>query len=199
MPNEQAVQQLVVAWSQTHAQDVEAWNQQVRADIAERAEQQRQLQEEEDTRRREEERQEEEERREQEQKKPKINDFEEGKMVGNYVAPRPSQFAIDKLKSFNYVELWYFTPEGCATAHEVDRALSEDAYGHTRLDDLIPEADLTWKQLTMGKITMLRYMEICDGQENTSTPSPSFTPTLRSTRCTRGPTARGSYSCIKPE
>ena len=177
IPDEQAVQQLTAAWNQTHAQDVEAWNQQIQANVAEQAEQQRLMEEEADTCRREEERQEEEERREQEKKKPKINDFDENKMVGDYVAPRPSQFAISKLKSFNYVELWYFTAEGCTKAHELNRVLPDDAYGLTRLDDVvalkpvasfkasrnvIPDADLTWRQLNMGKNTMLRYMEICE-------------------------------------
>ena len=34
-PNEQAVQQLTAAWNQTHTQDVEAWSQQVQANMAE--------------------------------------------------------------------------------------------------------------------------------------------------------------------
>ena len=36
--NEQAAKQLMAAWNQTHAQDVETWNLQVQADIAEQEE-----------------------------------------------------------------------------------------------------------------------------------------------------------------
>ena len=47
--NDQAVEQLTAAWNQTHAQDVDAWNQQVQTDLAEQAELTR-LAEEEDAR-----------------------------------------------------------------------------------------------------------------------------------------------------
>lgn len=91
--------------------------------------------------------------------------------------PRPSQFAVGKLKSYSFIELWYFTEEGCSEAQETNRTLPEDAYGITRVDDLvalkpvtafkasknaIPDADLTWRQMNIGKNTMLRYMETCD-------------------------------------
>ena len=80
-------------------------------------------------------------------------------MVPDYVMPPPSQFAIGKLKSFSFVELWYFTDEGCAEGQVSSRAQSDDAYGLTKVDDLvalkpvtlfkashnvIPDADLTW-------------------------------------------------------
>ena len=47
-----------------------------------------------------------EEKKEQEKKRPKIADFDKGQMVSDHIMPRPSQFAIGKLKSFNFVELW---------------------------------------------------------------------------------------------
>jgi len=169
--NEQAVQQLTTAWNQTHAQEVEAWNQQVQTDL-EAQQEQIWLAQEDETRRREED-----ERREQEKRKPKINDFDEGKMVADHVMPRPSQFAIGKLKSFNFVELWYFTDEGCAEAQDTSKAQSDDAYGLTKIDDLVvlkpvasfkalrnvvPDANLTWRQMNIGKNTLLQYMDQCD-------------------------------------
>ena len=48
--NDQAIKQLMAAWNQTHAQKVNAWNQQVQANLAEQAELTR-LAEEEDARR----------------------------------------------------------------------------------------------------------------------------------------------------
>ena len=97
-------------------------------------------------------------------------------MVSDHVIPRPSQFAIGKLKSFNFVELWYFTDEGCHEAQDSSRAQSDDAYGLTKVDDLVAlkpvaslkasrnvvsDTDLTWRQLNVGKNTMLRYMDLC--------------------------------------
>ena len=91
--------------------------------------------------------------------------------------PRPSQFAIGKLKSFNFVELWYFTDEGCAEAQDTSKAQSYDAYGLTKVDDLValkpvalfkasrnvvPDTDLTWRQMNVGKNSMLRFMDLCD-------------------------------------
>lgn len=99
-----------------------------------------------------------------------MNDFDESKMVSDHVMPRPSQFAIVKLKSFNFIELWYFTDEGCAEAQDSSRAQSDDTYGLTKVDNLvvlkpvasfkasrnvIPDADLMWRKLNIGKNTIL--------------------------------------------
>ena len=118
--NNHAVEQLTAAWNLTHDQEVEAWRQQVQAESAEQEEFARLAEEEEDRRRADEERLKDEEKKEQEKKRPKIADFDEGRMVSDHVMPRPSQFAIGKLKSFNFVELWYFTDEGCH--EEIGRA-----------------------------------------------------------------------------
>ena len=174
--NDQAAQQLAVAWNQTHAQEVEAWLQQVQVDLAEQEELTRLAEEEEDRRRAENEHLKDEEKKEQEKKKPKIGDFDEGRMVSDHLIPRPSQFAIGKLKSFNFVELWYFTDEGCHEAQDSSKAQSDDAYGLTKIDDLvalkpvasfkasrnvIQDADLTWRQMNIAKNNMLRYMDLC--------------------------------------
>ena len=175
--NEQAAEQLTAVWNQTHAQDVNTWNQQVQANLAEQEELARLAEEEEARRQADIECEKEEERKEQEKKHPKINDFDESKMVADHVMPRPSQFAIGKLKSFSFVELWYFTDEGCAEAQISSRAQSDDVYGLTKVDDLvalkpvtsfkashnvIPDADLTWRQMNVGKNTMLHFMDLCN-------------------------------------
>jgi hypothetical protein len=46
-------------------------------------------------------------------KRPKMRDFVIGKKISNSIAPRPSTFALNKLENFEYVELWYFSPDGC--------------------------------------------------------------------------------------
>lgn len=175
--NDQAIEQLTTAWNQTHEQEVEAWNQQVQTELEERQEQARLAAEAETRRQEEEERLKDEEKKEQEKKRPKINDFDESKTIADHVIARPSQFAIGKLKSFNYVELWYFTDEGCAEAQDTSKAQSDDAYGITKVDDLValkpvmsfkasrnavPDADLTWKQMNVAKNMLMRYMDFCD-------------------------------------
>jgi len=175
--NKQAIKQLTTAWNQTHTQEVEAWNQQVQADLELQQEQIRLAQEDEMRHQEEEEHLKEDERREQEKRKPKINNFDKARMVADHVMPRPSQFTISKLKSFNFVELWYFTDEGCAEAQDTSKAQSDDAYGLTKVDDLItlkpvasfkalrnvvPDANLTWRQMNIGKNTLLWYMDQCD-------------------------------------
>ena len=133
--NKQAAEQLTAAWNPTHVQDVSAWNQQVQADLAEQEELARLAEEEEARCQADDKHEKEEERKEQEKKCPKINDFDKSKMVADHVMPHPSQFAIGKLKSFSFVELWYFTDEGCAEAQISSRAQLDDAYGRTKVDD----------------------------------------------------------------
>ena len=117
-----AAECLVTVWNQTHTHEVEAWDLQVQAEVAEQQEQQRLVQAEKERLRVEEEHQKDEEQKELKEKRPKINDFDDDKMVGDFVLPRPSQFAIGKLKSFIFTELWYFTEEGCSEAQESSRA-----------------------------------------------------------------------------
>ena len=98
-------------------------------------------------------------------------------MVADHVMLRPSQFVIGKLKSFNFVELWYFTDEGCAKAQDTSKAQSDDAYGLTKVDNLIAlkavasfkaswnfilDMDLTWRQMNISKNTMLCFMDLTD-------------------------------------
>lgn len=54
-----------------------------------------------------------------------------------HVMPWPSHFAIRKLKSSNFTECWYFTDKGCAKAQDSSRALPDNAYGLTRVDNLV--------------------------------------------------------------
>jgi hypothetical protein len=53
---------------------------------------------------------------ESERKKPKMNGFSVNATMGDAIAPHPSQYAIQKLNNFKYVELWYFSPDGCKEA-----------------------------------------------------------------------------------
>ena len=175
--NEQAVKQLMTAWNQTHTEKVKAWNQQVQADLEVQQEQIRLAQEDEMRCQEEEEHIKEDERREQGKRKPKVNDFDKAKRVADHVMPRPLQFTIGKLKSFNFIELWYFTDKGCAEAQDMSKAQSDDTYSLTKVDNLVAlkpvasfkalrnvvlDADLTWRQMNISKNTLLWYMDQCN-------------------------------------
>ncbi|KAG1793001.1 uncharacterized protein HD556DRAFT_1444097 [Suillus plorans] len=106
------------------------------------------------------------ERRETEKKKPKINDFKAGTSVGDSLTHRPSQYAIHKLKSYEYVELWYFSPEGCKETADEAKSSADNTYGFTKVDDfvalklvtsfkpsrkVIQDHSLEWWQFDMAK------------------------------------------------
>jgi hypothetical protein len=77
------------------------------------------------------------ERKELKKKKPKINDLNENCMADSVIIPCPSPFAINKLKSFEYVELSYFTPEGCISTAEENKAAAEEAFSITKVDSFM--------------------------------------------------------------
>ncbi|KAF8808794.1 hypothetical protein BYT27DRAFT_7255060 [Phlegmacium glaucopus] len=173
---QQAVEQLKTAHNTDRQARIEAWDDQVRQE-QELIEQQALLQREEEERmRQEEEKAAEAERKELEKKKPKINNFDENRTGDEVIAPRPSPFAINKLKNFDYVELSYFTPEGCAAAMEdkdMSKAVADEAFGIAEVNgimalrpiaslkaakNVIRDRDLTWRQMTMGKNAMLHHM-----------------------------------------
>ncbi|KAG6375630.1 hypothetical protein JVT61DRAFT_3198 [Boletus reticuloceps] len=134
---DQAVDRLTSYWQIEHDQRVEAWNveQEVQAREAERIQLEQNQREEED--RQAQEAEAERERKETEKKKPKISDFNEDQLPPSIVAPRPSQYAIQKLTVFEYVELWYFSLEGCAEALRNSRSQADDTYGITTAHDVL--------------------------------------------------------------
>ena len=64
-----------------------------------------------------------------EKKTPKMNDFKEAIMVGNYIAPRPSQYALRRLENSEYLELWYLIQERCADTAEWQLTQNDDTSG----------------------------------------------------------------------
>ncbi|KAF8897646.1 hypothetical protein BD779DRAFT_1388447, partial [Infundibulicybe gibba] len=166
---------LTTAWEAAHLTQVTAWEAQYLADHE--AENERQAEEDENTRRiaLQEAREEAAEKRTREKKKPKLAPFADDVAVPDEVQLRPSQFALHKLELYEYVELWYFTQEGCLEARKSQRAAANEAYGITTLgpDELmalkpvasfkgstkaIPDQDLTWRQMSTAKNCLLASM-----------------------------------------
>jgi hypothetical protein len=114
------------------------------------------------------------EKKEADRKKPKVNDFDSNRGIADSIVLRPSLFALRKLERFEYVEAWYFTREGCANAAAAgaNRAVNEEAFTFTKLDDVVglrpatalagsksvvKDVDLTWDQLAFAKNNILHY------------------------------------------
>jgi hypothetical protein len=170
MTMEQAVEALNDSWSQNHAARVQAWDQQVLDDAAALAA----LNQQEDNpappvpap-------EQEQEKAEAEKKKSKMKDFDDNTTVGNYIAPRPAQYALRRVEDFEYAELWYFTPEGCTDATQQQLTQHDEAFGLTRVEDMVafksvsslkasknavPDADLSFRQMSMAKNALIPLM-----------------------------------------
>ncbi|KAG1784875.1 uncharacterized protein HD556DRAFT_1314729 [Suillus plorans] len=84
---EEVIVRLTQSWTDGHNERVDEWNQNREQEAAQQ------------------EAEAEKEKVEAEKKKPKMNGFDEASSVGDSIAPRPSQYAIQKLNNFDYVEL----------------------------------------------------------------------------------------------
>ncbi|KAG1728987.1 uncharacterized protein EDB91DRAFT_1060262 [Suillus paluster] len=170
---EDALVQMAEGWRIERQECIDLWQQQSEADA--RAQWDR-----EELNRAEKEAKEQEERREAEKKKPKINDFDTNTTVADVLIPRPSQFALQKIKNMEYVELWYFSPDGCCDASDNSRSSSEDAYGFAKVEGMVAlkpvasfnasqkapqDHDLSWWQFDLAKTSFLIHLEKCNWPE----------------------------------
>ncbi|KAF8869828.1 hypothetical protein BD779DRAFT_1391540, partial [Infundibulicybe gibba] len=176
---EQVATTLSDAWEADQATQVAAWDAQCQADLSHHREIENEIhQAEQDEAQRlalQEEREEAAEKRAKDKKKPKLAPYRDNVAIADEVEERPSQFALHKLKAFEYIELWYFTAEGCREARRSHRAQAEEAFGLTCAgpDDVmtfkpvaslkasakaIPDADLTWRQMSTAKNCLLTSM-----------------------------------------
>lgn len=82
------------------------------------------------------------EHKETEKKKPKINDFNENEPPPSVIVPRPSRYALQKISNFEFVELWYFSREGCTEASKNLGSQADDSFGLASTDDIPPVASV---------------------------------------------------------
>ena len=102
-----------------------------------------------------------------------MKDFDDTSTVGNYLAPRPAQYALCQIEEFEYIELWYLTPEGCVDATQRQLTQLDDTFGLTRVNNIvtlksvsalkaskniIPDANLTFCQMSMAKNAFIPLM-----------------------------------------
>ncbi|KAG1900535.1 uncharacterized protein F5891DRAFT_980130 [Suillus fuscotomentosus] len=153
LTREEALAQMAEGWKLERQERITLWIQQSEEDLRlqrEQEEQERTAKEAEAA----------EELREAEKKKPKINDFDVEAVVADVLIPRPSQYALQKIKSMEYVELWYFSPEGCWEASESSRT---DGRRFIRLGKgrrkALQDHDLSWRQFDMAKTSFLVHID----------------------------------------
>lgn len=170
---EVAIARLAEAWkTENDARKVE-WNRQVREEEEAEAEARRAREEAEKAEREERRQEEEADKREREKKKPKLKEFVANKPVKDTSQLRPSRYAIHKLEEREYIELQYFTLEGCTEAAKFDRTVAQDAFTFAKSEDtlilkpmasykpsskVIPDKDLTWRQMSIARASLLHYM-----------------------------------------
>ncbi|KAF8172744.1 hypothetical protein BJ912DRAFT_886588 [Pholiota molesta] len=106
--------------------------------------------------------------------KMKLRSFNPQRSVASVLAPRPSTYAINKVANFEYVELWYFTKEGCKEAQSTQRTETDDSFGMSRVGDLVAfrpvasvqaskralqDADLSWEQFHYANRSFLKNID----------------------------------------
>ncbi|KIK07104.1 hypothetical protein K443DRAFT_88017 [Laccaria amethystina LaAM-08-1] len=164
---------LADAWDVDNNAKKDAWAVQLADDQEAEAEARLALETEEQNLQTERRKEEEAEKKEKEKKKPKLKDFVVNKPVKDTTQLHPSRFAIHKLEDRDYVELHYFTLEGCTEAAKQDRTIAQDAFTFTKADDtlllkpmashkpsnkIIPDEELTWQQMSIARTTLLHHM-----------------------------------------
>ncbi|KAH9040331.1 hypothetical protein EDB83DRAFT_2194205, partial [Lactarius deliciosus] len=168
---EEATQRLKDAWARENGAKVAAWDAQVEQDRAEQAELDRLAQEEADAQSAQRQKETEDQLREAERKKPKFNDFDPDRVIGDWIEARPAPYAINKLNNLEYVELDYFTAKGCNEASaNASNLTGQDTLAFTQLDGTISvrplaavrssrnirnDEDLSWEEMLQGKNVMM--------------------------------------------
>jgi hypothetical protein len=158
---EEAADNLVASWTQQNTVLRAAWALQQEADAAALLQAQA-------------DREAEDALKELEKKKPKMHTFSMTKSVGADILPYPSSYALERIKKSEYIELWYFSPEGCLDAALAQRTSADDAYGISRSDSdfmvlkpvasvcasrkVLRDEDITWDQMEIGAALLLRHM-----------------------------------------
>ena len=174
LTHEAAANYLKEAWQRNQDKKVADWNTQLQADQVAADEEEAQAQQAELQQRKDREKEEAEEKREAERKKPRINDFDPDMVIPGYVAPRPSGYALNKLKNLQYVELDYFTIRGCNEAQRERETTSDhDTFGLTRVENVATfqpisslkpsknirrDEELSWDEMVIAKNKMVDFM-----------------------------------------
>jgi hypothetical protein len=113
-------------------------------------------------------------------KKPTMPSFDPDKAMPNKLLARPGKYALKRLAEFKYVELWYFTADGCADA-KANHSNADDTYSLAQVGGQVSirsanasnaskkavrDEDLTWAEMTKAKNLFLNYIQKLWPQEH---------------------------------
>ncbi|THH11637.1 hypothetical protein EW146_g7975 [Bondarzewia mesenterica] len=108
------------------------------------------------------------EKAEADKKKPHLLEWSKTASIESSVRPRPSAFAIHKLKSFEYIEL-------CYAITSIGSGLQlRPTVAHSPSKKVIKDADLTWIQFDIAKIAYMRELDKCGWDKETITSMANF-------------------------
>ena len=98
-------------------------------------------------------------------------DFDVDAPITDRVPHHPYEYAVRRIEDMEYVELWYFSKEGCLEASKATLTAADDTYGLLKTDtglafrstkaskaspNAIPDEQLAWDQITMGRHALLK-------------------------------------------
>lgn len=104
------------------------------------------------------------------QKEPVAIEFDPDSSIPDRLPSFPAQFAIDKTKAKEYVELWYFTTEGIRDNSQLVPTISDDTFSLMQTDaglalrqfkatkasrNAVEDEILTWEQIMTARHNML--------------------------------------------
>ena len=107
------------------------------------------------------------------QKESLFPDFDDDAVVPDRAPLTPLKFATDKIKNAEYVEMWYFTTEGCREASVATLTSSDDTIGLLKTDsglalqqvkaskasrNALPDEKLSWDQISTARHNLIEAM-----------------------------------------
>lgn len=103
-------------------------------------------------------------------KKATYVDFELDAPIASRIPNNPSEYAVGKMEDIEYVELWYFTTEGCKEASRATPSVADDTFGilNTKSGlalqpikatkasrNAIVDEHLSWEQIMTARHTLI--------------------------------------------
>ena len=103
-------------------------------------------------------------------KKAHFPEFNPDSMITDRIPHPPSQFAVGKIEALEYIELWYFTIEGCKEASKTTPTTADDTFGLLNTDtslalqpikaskasrNAISNEQLTWEQIMTARHNLI--------------------------------------------
>lgn len=106
----------------------------------------------------------------QNKKKATYVDFDENATIASRIPHYPNEFAVRRIKAIEYVDLWYFTTEGCKEASKATPTVADEAFSLLSTSsglalqpinatkaspNAIVDEHLSWEQIMTARHTLI--------------------------------------------